>query len=142
MPFTDGTEFATRDEWRKYEFATQYTFKGKKGETLRRDPGEIQGQPFNIEECEDCEIMLLDYSDTIQMDYCKGCKVFIGPCNESVFIRDCSDCEITIACKQLRTRDCHNMEIYIYGSVDPIIELSDGMKFAPFNGAYAGLLPC
>jgi hypothetical protein len=31
------------------------------------------------------------------------------------------------------------MEIYEYGSVDPIIELSDGMSFAPFNGAYAGL---
>ena len=40
---TDGTEFETRDEWRKYEFATRYTFKGKKGETLRRDPDEIQG---------------------------------------------------------------------------------------------------
>ena len=35
-------------------------------------------QPFNIEECEGCEIMLLDNSDTIQIDYCKDCKIFIG----------------------------------------------------------------
>jgi hypothetical protein len=40
---TDGTEFDDRNEYRKYEFATRYTFKGKKGETLRRDPDEIQG---------------------------------------------------------------------------------------------------
>lgn len=136
---TDGTEFTDRGLYRKYEFKTRYTCSKLKGETFVRNPGEIEGQPFVVEDCDDCEIMLLCHSDSLQIDYCKGCRIFIGPCCESVFIRNCDDCVITIACKQLRTRDCHNCEIYEYGSVDPIIELSDGMRFAPFNGAYAGL---
>jgi hypothetical protein len=31
------------------------------------------------------------------------------------------------------------MNFYLYSSVDPIIELSSGMNFAPFNGSYPGI---
>ena len=40
---TDGTTFEDRDAYRKYEFATQYTFKDKQGETLVRNPGQVDG---------------------------------------------------------------------------------------------------
>ena len=74
----------------------------------------------------------------VQVDYAKGCHIYIGPSCESTFIRDCVDCTFTIACKQLRTRDCKNCNVYLYSKTDPIIESSSGMRFAPFNGAYAG----
>ena len=133
---TDGTQFEDRSEWRRHEFRTRYTFKGNKGETLSRKPGEIDGQPFNLEELEDCQVLLLDHSDQLQVDYLKRCKLFIGPSSESVFVRDCEDCTFTIACKQLRTRDCKNCTFYLYSQSDPIIETSDGIRFGPFNGAY------
>ena len=41
-----------------------------------------------------------------------------------------------LACKQLRTRDCHNCTFYLYAKTEPIIELSDGICFAPFLGGY------
>jgi hypothetical protein len=63
-------------------------------------------------------------------------RVLVAASSESVFVRDCMDCEMTIACKQLRTRDCHNCTFYLYSKTEPIIELSDGIKFAPFNAAY------
>ena len=50
-------------------------------------------------------------------------------------IRD-SDCTFYLACKQLRTRDCHNCTFYLYAKTEPIIELSDGICFAPFLGGY------
>ena len=51
-------------------------------------------------------------------------KVFVGPTKSSVFIRDCNNCEFTIACKQLRTRNCHNCKIHLFAGTDPIVETS------------------
>lgn len=58
--------------------------------------------------------------------------------SESVFVRECSNCSFTIACKQLRTRDCHDCTFYLYSKTEPVIELSDGLTFAPFNAAFDG----
>ncbi|KAJ8516954.1 hypothetical protein ON010_g18385 [Phytophthora cinnamomi] len=41
--------------------------------------------------------------------------------------------------KQLRTRDCSSCSIYLYSLTDPIIETSQDITFAPFNGAYCGI---
>lgn len=38
-----------------------YMFSGRSGETLIKVPGSIDGQRFIIEECEDCDIWLLDW---------------------------------------------------------------------------------
>ena len=35
---------------------TQYTFKNKTGETLKREPGAVSGQPFDIADLENCEV--------------------------------------------------------------------------------------
>lgn len=68
-----------------------------------------------------------------------GSHVFIGPSCESVFLRDCCNCTFTVACKQLRTRDCHECRVNLYSLTDPVVEASTGLTFAPYNGAYAGL---
>ncbi|CAM9097748.1 unnamed protein product, partial [Ectocarpus sp. 4 AP-2014] len=48
MRAPDGTEFTDRAEYRKYLFLTQYTFKDREGEILRKLPGDIDGQPFDL----------------------------------------------------------------------------------------------
>ncbi len=130
---------------------TFYTFTEKNDLQLVKKPGEIDGQPFELQRLSNCEVLLLDHSETVQADFLESCRVFIAASEESVFLRDCSDCTFTVACKQLRTRDCHNCKIFLHCKTDPIIELSDGITFAPFNGAYpdharhlasAGLDPC
>ena len=133
---SDGTEFDTKREWRKYEFELSFTFKNKKNEQLSKEAGKIEGQPFDIAECEGCEIVITDHCDQVQIDQLKTCRVFLGASSESVFVRDCSDCTFYLACKQLRTRDCHNCTFYLYAKTEPIIELSDGISFAPFLGGY------
>jgi len=53
-----------------------------------------------------------------------------------VFIRDCVDCTFTIACKQLRVRDCSHCKVYLYSMTRPALETSHHMEFGVFNGAY------
>lgn len=136
---SDGTKFEDRAAWRRYEFETNYTFRNKKSEKLIKLPGKISGQPFDLSDLDQCEVILLDQCDQVQVDNLTNCHVFIGPCSESVFVRNCSNCTFTIACKQLRTRDCTDCTFGLYSLTDPIIETSSDMKFALFNGAYPGI---
>ena len=139
MTFTasDGTVFETRAAWREHEMR-RFSFKQRSRESLVKRPGEIDGQGFILEDLEDCEVALCDHSDQVTADNLAGCRVLIGASSESVFLRDCRDCDFTVACKQLRTRDCTGCRIHLYSKTEPVIETSSGMAFANFNGAYAG----
>ncbi|KAL7686733.1 putative cyclase-associated protein CAP/septum formation inhibitor MinC [Plasmopara halstedii] len=141
MIFTasDGKKFEDRAAWRLYEFELTYTFRNKVNETLMKLPGQIDGQAFDVSDLEGCQVMLLDHINQVQIDHLSNCRVFVGPSSESVFVRNCTNCVFTIACKQLRTRDCSDCSIYLYSLTDPIIETSQEMTFAPFNGAYCGI---
>eukprot|EP00904_Undaria_pinnatifida_P005521 jgi/Undpi1/2099/HiC_scaffold_12.g05485.m1 len=132
----DGTEFTDRAEYRKYLFLTQYTFKDRESEILQKLPGEIDGQPFDLTSLNRCEVALLDRSEAVQVDDLTDCRVFIAACVDSVFVRNCVGCVFTVACKQLRTRDCTDCEFRLYCKTEPIIETSTRLAFGQFNGAY------
>jgi hypothetical protein len=44
-------------------------------ELLVKYPGDINGQSFLIEECNDCDIFLLDHSAAVTIDVCHNCRV-------------------------------------------------------------------
>lgn len=75
-----------------------YMFKDKEGETLTKNPGDINGIMFAIKDLKDCTVYLMDHMAQITIDRCTGCTFLIGPVNASLFIRDCSDCTVSIAC--------------------------------------------
>ncbi|KAA0153759.1 hypothetical protein FNF31_06412 [Cafeteria roenbergensis] len=131
----DGRTFSDQTAFRRYVFEGWYTFVGKSGEMLRKLPGEVSGQPFNLRDLTDCTVEILDHCDAMHVEALRRCTVFIAASSESVFMRDCHDCDVWLACKQLRTRDCSNCRLFLYSKTDPIIETSTGMGFAPFTGA-------
>lgn len=135
---TDGTIFSDRTLYRRHEMKTQYTFQGKENATLTKNPGSINGQPFDIIDCNSCCILLLDNCDQVQIDNVVSSKIFIAGSSGSVFIRNCVNCTFTIACKQLRTRESRDCRLNLHTTTNPAIETSWGMQFAPFNGAYPG----
>ena len=100
----------------------------RNSENLTKGPGSIQGQPFNIANCNNCTITLLDHCDQVQIDDATNCKIFIGASSESIFLRDCKNCTLTVASKQFRSRDCTNCTVYLYCVTVPIIETSIGMR--------------
>lgn len=135
---TDGTVFTDRALYRKHEMETQYTFRNEVNATLVKHPGSIHGQPFVIDNCRNCELLLLDHCDQVQIDDVSDSRIFIGASSGSIFVRNCKNCKFTVACKQFRTRDCVDCTIYLHSKTEPAIETSTGMKFGPFNGTYPG----
>ena len=135
----DGKGFENRTAYRKYLFATYYSFTERDGEFLCKVAGDIDGQAFNLSRLTDCEVQLLDHSDQVLADYLQGCRVFIGPSAGSVFLRNCENCSITVAAKQLRTRDCKNCRFYVYSKTEPVIEMTEDVEIRRFNGSYEGM---
>ncbi|CAN0179206.1 unnamed protein product, partial [Phaeothamnion confervicola] len=132
----DGMHFEDRNEWKRYMMENFYSFRRRQGESLAKQPGTIDGQPFELEALSDCEVLLLDHMDQTQVDELQNCRVFIGAASASVYVRQCRNCVFTVACQQLRVLESHGCTFYLLSKTDPSIEHSDGLAFAPFNGEY------
>lgn len=108
--------------------------------TVVREPGSIAGQQFLIEECDGCDIYLLDNSAQVTVDLATNCRIFVGPCEGSVFLRDCAGCSVIVACQQFRTRDCRDISVLAHVSAgQPIVESSSGVRFGCYRAAYFSL---
>jgi protein XRP2 len=134
----DGKEFSTKAEWRDYMMSTFYSFKNKENEAepLVKMPGTVDGQIFDIADCKNCSLAVLDHTEQVQIDNVDGCRIFIGACASSIFIRNCSNCVFYTCCRQLRLREVNKCTFYIFSMAEVHIEYSSELKFAPFNGGY------
>lgn len=115
-----------------------YTFKDQKGQTLIKLPGSINGEVFNMEKLVDCKVYILDVSETIYVDNCVNCEFYIAPVKSSFFMRESQNSICSVACKQLRVKNCGDFTFFLYCQSDPHIESSFDMKFAPYNFSYPG----
>jgi hypothetical protein len=91
---------------------------------------------FDIGDCENTTMAIMDNCEQVQIDQLKNCRVFIGACASSIFIRNCENCVFYTACRQLRLREVTNSKFYIYSMAEVHIEYSNTLQFAPFNGGY------
>merc|ERR1711865_24679 len=135
----DGTVFETEAACKQYTYQNFHCFKNRTDEKLVRGPGELKGMSFDLDSLVDCEVLLLDVVGQVLADDLVRCHVFIGACTHDIFLRNCRDCTFTIAGKQLRTRDCTDCVLYTYSMTRPVVELSSGLRFRNFNGAYPRL---
>lgn len=110
-----------------------------KNDTVGKLPGSINGQQFIIQNCQNSNIYVFDWINTITVDDCYMCNIFIGPTKGSVFLRDCKDCNVILASQQFRARDCKRMNIFVCCTTQPSIESCSGMKFGCFRYNYNGL---
>lgn len=70
---------------------------------------------------------------------CVNCAIFCLPIAGSVFLSDCAHCRVYVACQQLRMKDCHDMDIFVWCASTPVIESCDGVRFGPYT-CWDGLL--
>lgn len=49
------------------------------GGTVGRLPGQLNGRQFRIKNCQSTTILILDHTDTVTVEKCTDCQVFIGP---------------------------------------------------------------
>lgn len=59
-------------------------------------PNTIDGQPFDIADCTNATLLVLDNTDQVQVDNVKSSRIFIAGSSESVFVRDCVDCTFVV----------------------------------------------
>jgi protein XRP2 len=110
-------------------------WKGK--EFLRYN--QITGQQIQLEYLEDCKVYVLDALDSMYVDDCQGGELFVSACEGSIFLRNCKNMTVSVACKQLRLRDCEHLDIRLFATTDPVVEMSHHIVIKPFNVRAPGL---
>ncbi|EFO16689.2 XRP2 protein [Loa loa] len=114
----------------------EYRFVNLCGEIAIKSDGHITGEQFTVEKCKECCILLLDHLATVNVDDCEGCLIVTGPCKGSVFIRDCKNTTLFTICQQFRSRDCINIDVFLFCTTKPIIESSKLMRFRSLALSY------
>ena len=82
---------------------------------------------------------MFDWANTVTIDDCKNCKIFIGAVKTSVFMRDCTNCVLVASCGQLRLRDCVKVDMFLCVNSQPIIEASSGVVVGCLQYSYHAL---
>lgn len=103
-----------------------------KGKTVTRI-NQVAGQQVQLEYLEECKVRILDPLDSATVDDCEGGELIIAACEGSVFLRNCKKMRVHVACKQLRLRDCAELDLRIFTTTDPVVEMSHGITFRPFH---------
>ena len=118
--------------------ANYYSFTNKVDEPqpLIKNPGDVDGQSFDIGDCRNSTLVVMDNCEQVQVDQCTDCRIFIGACASSIFIRNCTNCTFYLCCRQLRLRDVSNSIFYVHSMSEVHIEDTEKVLFAPFNGGY------
>ena len=117
----------------------KYSIHDKQGETIFRHYGDLDGADFKLFKNKNCEINILDWSKGMFIDDCENCNIVVGPIDGSVFIRKCKNCKVSIIARQVRFRECENLDIFTYCPSDPAVESSFNIFFAPFNAFFPHL---
>ncbi|XP_014665151.1 PREDICTED: protein XRP2-like [Priapulus caudatus] len=142
-PKVEETQGSTKKEYswdkRAQIDPKDYIIENVNGQTVGKIPGQVNGQQFIIQNCEDACIYIFDNSAQVTIDDCKNCRIFIGPVKGSVFLRDCAGCKFVIACQQFRARDCKKIDCFLHCVTQPIIEACTSMQFGCFQYNYEEL---
>ncbi|XP_005105257.1 protein XRP2 isoform X2 [Aplysia californica] len=141
VPLEETTDEPKVYSWDKRDKLNveDFIIDGKKGETVVKHAGSVNGEQIVVQNCEDCNIYVFDHIATVSVDDCVNCNIFLGPIKSSVFVRDCKQCRLVVACQQFRTRDCFQIDTFLLCGTQPIIESSSRMKFACYRYAYEQL---
>ncbi|EAY20474.1 XRP2, putative [Trichomonas vaginalis G3] len=112
----------------------------KKGEEIRRNTGDIDGNQFQADNLENCQIIINDFVDSITIDQCYNCKFAISAVKGSIFMRDCQECKVTINCGQFRCRNCTDCDFFVHSRTSPVIEASSKLRIGCGTYSYEGVL--
>ncbi|XP_061344511.1 tubulin-folding cofactor C [Gastrolobium bilobum] len=128
---SDKTIFAARDS---------PGFRNKAGEVL---VGEFRGSEevgeFNVSDLDSCEVRIIGCVRALFVHRLKGCKVYVGPVTGSIHIEEVEGCVFVMASHQIRIHGARTSDFYLRVRSRPIIEDSNGVRFAPYCLSYQGI---
>lgn len=112
----------------------------KKDETIQRNPDDLGGNQFCVDELERCKVIVTDVCDSMTIDRCVDCELILSAVKGSIFIRDCSNCKFQMVCGQFRCRNCTNCDFFMHVKTGPIIESSNDVRVGCSTLYYPELL--
>ncbi|KAL9227511.1 hypothetical protein vseg_003192 [Gypsophila vaccaria] len=114
-------------------------FRNKEGEILMEDfKGKEMGE-FTLSDLSSCEVRLMGRSRAIYFHRLRNCRIYAGPTLGSVLIDDVEGCTFVLASHQIRIHNARGCDFYLRVRSRPIIEDSNGVRFAPYCLQYEGL---
>lgn len=120
---------------------------GSRGEqvTLPPQPStdhEVSQPSASINDIQDCTVDIRSRSSVgnplanLQIFNAQKSLIICGQVNGAVFLSDSQDCVLVVTSGQLRLFKCQNCIMYLHCTSKPVIELSDGIKFAPLPSMF------
>ncbi|KAJ3673747.1 hypothetical protein LUZ60_005739 [Juncus effusus] len=94
---------------------------------------------FTLSDLENCTVYLKGRIRALFFCRIKNCRVFTGPVTGSVLIEDVSDSLFMLASHQIRIHHAKSTDFYLRVRSRPIIEDSNGVRFAPYKLNYEGI---
>ncbi|KAK9111021.1 hypothetical protein Scep_018540 [Stephania cephalantha] len=114
-------------------------FRNKEGEVLvKRFDGEVNGD-FTLSDLRSCEVRLIGRFRALFIHRLRDCKVFVGPVLGSILIEEVEGCLFMLASHQIRIHHARESDLYLRVRSRPIIEDSNGVRFAPYRLCYEGI---
>ncbi|KAK6923396.1 Tubulin binding cofactor C-like domain [Dillenia turbinata] len=114
-------------------------FRSKEGEILVRDFSGLEMGEFMLSDLNSCEIRLMGCLRALFIHRLRNCKVFVGPVMGSILIEEVENCLFVLASHQIRIHHAKGTDFYLRVRSRPIIEDSNGVRFAPYCLSYDGV---
>lgn len=112
----------------------------KKNEEIRRNPEDICGNQFCVDELDNCKVIVNDVCDSMMIDRCVDSELILACVRGSVFIRDCKNCKFQIVSGQFRCRSCVNCDFFLHVKTGPVVESSSNCRLGCSTLYYPELL--
>ncbi|CAN8328576.1 unnamed protein product [Cochlearia groenlandica] len=113
--------------------------RNKQGETLLKSfKGSSIGE-FTLSDLDSCRVKLRGTVNALFLHRLRNCHVYTGPVIGSILIDDVEDCVLVLASHQIRIHCARKSDFYLRVRSRPIIEDSNGVRFAPYFFDYEGI---
>ena len=113
-----------------------YVQSDKTGETIRRGPGDLNGNQFNCNKLKNCKVIVTDLVDSMMIDNCDDCEFVLAAIRGSIFVRTCKNCKFVMVCGQFRCVDCIQCDFFMHAKTGPVVESSKNVRIGCASLAY------
>ncbi|XP_027364466.1 tubulin-folding cofactor C [Abrus precatorius] len=114
-------------------------FRNKAGEVLVGAFRESEVGEFTVSDLDSCEVRIIGCVRALFVHRLKNCRVYVGPVTGSILIEEVEGCVFMMASHQIRIHGARGSDFYLRVRSRPIIEDSNGVRFAPYCLSYIGI---
>nr|KYP49263.1 Tubulin-specific chaperone C [Cajanus cajan] len=114
-------------------------FTNKTGEVFIQNFRDSEVGEFAVSDLDSCEVRIIGSVRALFVHRLRNCRVYVGPVTGSVLIEEAEGCVFALASHQIRIHAAKRSDFYLRVRSRPIIEDSNGVRFAPYCLSYEGI---